>query len=216
MRKDDRSMKKLSAVTTVWVLAAILLAGGCSTTQTTAPTPQSTAAPQGAVLAPEPVAFERGDLTVITAKVEALDLKKRLVTVRGPKGDRVTLKVHEAAKNLPQVKVGDTVKLEYLESVAVRVLAPGEKAAPASETAALVTARPGEKPAALAAEQITVTASIMVIDKTKPSVTLKGPEGNVVEVRVRHPEVLEKVKTGDNIEITYTEALALAVERIAY
>lgn len=209
-------MKKLFGVTSGLVLAATLLIGGCTTTKKAELPSGSTTTSQSRVSEPESVAFEREDLTIIRATVEAVDLKKRLVTVRGPMGNRVKLKVDETARNLPQVKVGDTVKVEYLESVAVRVLEAGEQGSPPSEKAALVMAQPGEKPGALAANQITVTATIEGINKNKPSVTLKGQGGDVVEVRVRHPEYLEKVKVGDNIEITYTEALALSVEKIGY
>ena len=44
--------------------------------------------------------------------------------------------------------------------------------------------------------------------------TLKGPEGNVETVRVMDPKNLEKVKVGDRIVITYTEALAISVEAV--
>ena len=43
--------------------------------------------------------------------------------------------------------------------------------------------------------------------------TLKGPEGKTVTVKAENPENLKKVKVGDEIEITYTEALAISVEK---
>jgi len=68
-------------------------------------------------------------------------------------------------------------------------------------------------PAGVAARQVTVTASVEAIDKETPSITLKGPEGNVVTVIVMDPKNHEKVKVGDKLAITYTEALAISVER---
>ena len=70
-------------------------------------------------------------------------------------------------------------------------------------------------PAGVAARQVTVTASVEAIDKETPSITLKGPEGNSVTVKVRNPQRLEKVQVGDLVEITYTEAVAVAVEPMA-
>ena len=42
--------------------------------------------------------------------------------------------------------------------------------------------------------------------------TLKGPEGKLAVVKVQDPANLEKVKVGDELMITYTEALAISVE----
>lgn len=51
------------------------------------------------------------------------------------------------------------------------------------------------------------------IDPKKTFVTLKGPQGKVVDVKVRDPKNLENVKVGDQVAITYTEALAISVEK---
>ncbi len=59
-----------------------------------------------------------------TANVEAVDLKKRTVTVKGPKGNVNTVKVGEHVKKLDQVKVGDQVVVRYTEAVAISVEKP--------------------------------------------------------------------------------------------
>lgn len=207
-------MKKLFAVPSGLLLVTVFLIAGCSTTNNARLASGDVVTTQSSVSAKNDDTFGRGDLIILRASVEAIDLKQRLVTVIGPTGHRLELKVDESARNLPQLKVGDTVKIEYLESVEVRVLKTGETGTPPTETAALVTAQPGQKPGGVAANQITVTATIEAINKNKPSVTLRGQQGKVIEVKVRHPEYLDRVKVGDNIEITYTEALALSVEKI--
>ena len=174
------------------VLVMFLLAGGCATDQ-------------------KKPTVERSSLVTVTATVEALNLEKRIVTLKGPKGDVVTFRVDERVKNLPQVKVGDQVVAKYYESVAVRMAEAGEPLS--TETSGVTSAKPGEMPAGIAARQVTVTASVEAIDKETPSITLKGPEGNVVTVIVMDPKNLEKVKVGDKLAITYTEALAISVER---
>ena len=65
-----------------------------------------------------------GELITLTATVEAIDLEKRLVTLKGPEGNTVTLKGDEQARNLSQVKVGDQVQAEYLQSVALYAQKP--------------------------------------------------------------------------------------------
>jgi hypothetical protein len=58
----------------------------------------------------------------------------------------------------------------------------------------------------------TFTATIEAIDKPASKVTLKGPEGNKVTFKVRDPKKLDVVNVGDQVQITYTRALAIAVE----
>ena len=69
-------------------------------------------------------------------------------------------------------------------------------------------------PAGAAARQLTVVAKIEKIDKQNQTVTLKGPEGGTTDVKVKRPQMLDQVKAGDEVVITYTEALAIAVEKV--
>ena len=147
----------------------------------------------------------------MTATVQAIDLDKRVVTLKGQKGNIFDLKVGEEAKNLPQVKVGDLVTVQFYESLAFEVTKPGQ-AGGAGATAAVASAKPGEKPAGIAAGQVTVTATIEAIDAKKNRVTLKGPEGKTQEIKVKDPKNLVNVKVGDQVVLTYTEALAISVE----
>jgi hypothetical protein len=145
-----------------------------------------------------------------TATVQAIDLDKRVVTLKGEKGNVFDLKVGEEAKNLPQVKVGDLVTIKYYESLAFEVTKPGQ-AVGAGATAGVASAKPGEKPAAVAAGQVTITATVEAIDAKKQYVTLKDPEGKTKEIKVKNPKNLVNVKVGDQVAITYTEALAIEV-----
>lgn len=60
-------------------------------------------------------------LTTVTCTVVAIDIEKRMVTIKGPKGNEFPVQVGEQVKNLPQVKVGDLVDITYTEALAVRV-----------------------------------------------------------------------------------------------
>lgn len=161
----------------------------------------------------EKPAIEESTLVTVTATVEAIDQKTRMVTLKGPQGNSVTFKAGEQVKNLAQVKVGDTVLAKYYESVAVEVKKPGEAKPGVTTQEAVTRAKPGETPKGLAVSQVTVTTTITAIDKKKPSVTLKGADGKLTTVKVRNPKNLENVKVGDQVVITYTEALALSLEK---
>jgi len=157
---------------------------------------------------------EISDAVEMQATVTAIDLKHRMVTLKGPEGKETTIHVDKRARNLPQVKVGDVVKVAYVQHVAWQVRKAGE-GAPSSdvgaETAA-VRAEPGEKPGGAVGQRVTFTATIEAIDLAKGTVTLKGPEGNSETIKARNPANLKKVKVGDLVDITYTEAVAIKVE----
>ena len=40
---------------------------------------------------------------------------------------------------------------------------------------------------------------------------LEGPNSRYVEVKVKDPNVLKEIKAGDDVEITYTEAVVVDV-----
>jgi Cu/Ag efflux protein CusF len=151
----------------------------------------------------------------VQATVTAIDLQTRTVTLKGPQGNEMTLHVDESARNLPQVKVGDVVRVAYTEALAWK-MSKSTKAAPTAEVEeAAARAKAGQKPGGAAARRITITATIEAIDLANGTVTLKGPQGNSRTIKARNPDNLKKVKVGDLIDISYTEAVALKVEPAA-
>ena len=191
-----------------------LLLTGCTKDKPHDPAPaaaSSSSADVAAAATGAPRHLEVADQKSITATVEAIDPETRMVTLRGPQGNTLTFRAGEAVKNLSQVKVGDKVNAFYYESLALDLRAPG--AAPVNETVAGATAaQPGERPAAKVAQQTTITATVEAVDRANSTVTLKGPQGNTRTLRVRDPQRLERVKVGDQLVATYTEAMAVSVE----
>jgi len=149
----------------------------------------------------------------VTATVQAIDHKTRMVTLLGPDGETVTVKAGPDVRNLDQVKKGDQVTMVLYEAVAYEVKKKGTAEPGVAEAADVARAPVGSKPAALGASAVTVTATITAIDKKTNTVKLKGPEGNVVSVKVKDPSRLDNVKVGDLVEITYTQAVAIAVDK---
>jgi hypothetical protein len=75
------------------------------------------------------------------------------------------------------------------------------------------TAKKGAKPAGIMGSQSTLTATVEALDLKAHTATLKGPDGKSVTVKAQDPKNLENVKVGDEVVITYTEALAISVEK---
>jgi Cu/Ag efflux protein CusF len=151
------------------------------------------------------------EAVTITAKVEAVDLPNRVVTVRGPLGRSVALKVDERVKNLPQVKVGDELVFKYLEAVSIALKKGSTGRSETTTSTGPMTAAPGAKPGMAAATQTTIVAKVDKVDAARNVVLLQGPQGRYVEVKVKDPAVMKEVKEGDSVEATFTEAVVLEV-----
>jgi hypothetical protein len=146
----------------------------------------------------------------VTARVTSINHETREVQIQTKDGQVHKFTADEHVKNLAQVKVGDFITMLYTEALAYEVKEHGETGATA--TAAVGKAKPGEKPAGVVAHQVTITVKITAIDTKAPSVTVKGPQGNVETIHVKDPSRLKGVKVGDLVDITYTEALAIKVD----
>jgi hypothetical protein len=152
-----------------------------------------------------------GQAVEIQATVTAIDKAKRTVTVKGPRGKTRTLAVGKEARNFDQVKVGDMVTLTYMEALTI-ALEKAEGAKPGrTVTEELKRAEPGEKPGGQLTSQTTVVGTVTATDAKNQMVTVRGPEGNELDLKVQDPAKLRDVKTGDLVRATYTEAMAISV-----
>jgi hypothetical protein len=224
-RRDAMAMySKGKAVKTlvVGLLVSALVPGiAFGATPATAPVLAQATAPAAKPKAPEatkPKAPEAGkpkvqETAVVTLRgtVEAIDKEKQTVTLKGPKRS-LTLQVRDP-KKLDAIKVGDPVVGKYYEALAIEVKKAGTASPGVTTQQATQTSKAGETPAGAIGQQVTLTATIVAIDKAAHTVTIKGPEGNTETVKARDPKNLEGVKEGDLVELTYTRALAIALDK---
>jgi len=180
---------------------------------TLAATAYAQPAPAGGVA----VASEPGKAAVVgavqvSAQVVAIHKATRTLTLKGPKGKVVDIVAGEQVKNFDQIKVGDLVVARYAQALTLelrKTRAAGGEAVVKEEAA---KAKPGEMPAVAGARSVTLLADVVGVDPKASTITLRGPKGNEVTLDVRNPEQFKVVKKGDQVEVTYTEALALSVE----
>jgi len=180
-------------------------------------TSEYSGSPVAAPAAPPPLTREETLLVTVTAKVEAIDLASREVTLRGPLGNVVTFVVDERVKRLAEVKVGDEVTADYYVSLAGELREPTaeERAAPLTVLDASARAPEGTAPAGGGLRAFKVVATIEGLDRPTRSVTLKGPLGNYLTVRARDVNNFQRLRLGDTIVVTYTEALAVSLNKVA-
>jgi len=155
-----------------------------------------------------------GRTNYLRATVLGVDPQNREIVLQSTNGQMGHFAVSDAVKNFHQIKPGDQLNVEYYESVAFAVAKPGETLAPTSRFNALGTREPGQKPGGVALSVGNTSATVQAIDRENRQVTLKGANGETVNVYV-DPSVgnLQRIKQGDQISVTYTKALAVSVEK---
>jgi hypothetical protein len=151
-----------------------------------------------------------GEKKTATATVEAIERSTREVTLKEENGEYETIQVPIDNKRFDTIKVGDKVTATYYENLVLRVKAPGEKSVDTDKAA--VTPGGGTKAGGTAATQRTITATITHIDMKIPSITFTGPNNWKYSSRVEDKEMLAKVKEGDRVDITWTEAVLISLD----
>ena len=104
--------------------------------------------------------------------------------------------------------------VSYYSALAAEFKKPGEGDHAVHTEAAAGRAPLGERPAAAAGQSVTATIVIESVDAAENTVTFTGPRG-LRTVLVETPagqEFIKQLKPGDEVELTYTEALAISVE----
>jgi hypothetical protein len=155
-----------------------------------------------------------GEATMVTVRgwIDAVDKTNRTVTLKGPRGGTVTLDVKDP-KKLDSVVVGDPVVAAFIEALALQVKKVPGATPGVSVTETRTTSPPGETPSGAVGREVVVTATITAVDRKAQTVTIKGPRGNTETIKVKDAANLKGVEAGDVAELTYTQALAVTLDR---
>ncbi|MBT8070091.1 MAG: hypothetical protein HKP21_07630 [Xanthomonadales bacterium] len=159
------------------------------------------------------LSMSSSETVVMTAMVEAINHETREVTLRGPEGQTASFVASEEARNLDQVSVGDIVMAEYVQSISIEVMANDGTEPGVGEMVGAGRTEKGEMPGMAAMDATVITAIVEEINLEANTFKLRGPSGEIKEYEARDPENLKKAAVGDLVVITYTEAVALSVEK---
>jgi hypothetical protein len=201
------------AVLTWMYVAGMLLLAACS--RPSAPVAARPAAADAIAPGP-PESIVKQELKEIQATVEAVDAATRAVTLQGTDGE-VTLIAGPEVRNFDQIKVGDRLAAKYYVTVTAQrgTDGPGEAngSAMKAQSAASTHAPPaGAPPAGGTARTTTITVRIESVDTAAETVSFIRPDGTHRTVAAQTPEMREFLKTltpGDDVDVTYTEAVAV-------
>jgi hypothetical protein len=148
------------------------------------------------------------------ATVIAIDAATRVVTVKGEQGV-FDVEAGPEVKNFDKIKVGDVIALTYTLAVAARIAAPGETPPGVKDVVQTLPAGEGERKVG---REVTASLKVDAVDANANRVTLSDAAGHTRTVDVVNPQVQERLKTlkpGDIVVVTYTESLAIKLEKVA-
>ena len=167
------------------------------------------------VAQPAPVATEK--VHSISATVDKIDAKTRTIELRKDK-EVQSIQVPPEVRNFDKIKVGDEVVVTYYEGLAAEFKKKGESKTIGVIDATTGTARMPEgsnRPGGAVANKVTTTVVIESVDRSTHSVTFVGPAGKTRTVDVVDPKAQQFIGTlqkGDEVQLTYVEALAVTLE----
>ena len=195
---------KVGASTMAFAISAILISSAPLTARAQTATADVATAP-GKIGVSETVKM--------AATVVSIDLGSRDLLLIDSQGKMHKVNVGDQVRNLDQVKVGDKVNAEYTEAISLQLKKRGSGAAPpASAEQAVIRSPKGAKPGGAVGRKVTAFATVVAVNLTKQFVTLRGPLGNEYDLQVPDIAQLKTVKKGDEVEVVYTEALAISVQ----
>ncbi len=152
------------------------------------------------------------DVVVLSATVDSVDAKKRIVVLKDANGNLAQMNVAKSVNDLDKVKKGDIFLVEHPQAVAVGLTAAGKDQKPGvSGVRSVVVAGKGSaKPFEETTETVYATVKISTIDQKTRIVTFTMPTGEKQKVKV-DPAVLglEKFKAGDDVMVEFVDDTAI-------
>ena len=158
----------------------------------------------------EPVASTRDVLRLI-ARVDRVDRLGRTLTLRAENGLVHTVYVDPKLTLFDELKSGDTVRIQIKESIVVAVR-PDAKPGVVADTTAAARGAGGDQGTDVL-QQLKATVTIESVDMRTQMVVYKDGNKRTVARYVLDPRLLEGLKRGDVVEVTYTRARAIELER---
>jgi len=145
-----------------------------------------------------------------SGRVEQLDRSSRSLTLRTDEGVVHVVYVEPGLKVFDELQTGDQVTVRFLESVVV-ALRPGDKPKRVEDSTAAAQKESAENRDVV--QQLKATVKIESVDlKQQVVVYTTGDNLRVMRV-VADPRLIEGLKPGDVVDITYTRERAIELEK---
>jgi ABC-type uncharacterized transport system ATPase subunit len=150
------------------------------------------------------------EVVVGSARVDRIDRFSRSLTLRTKEGLVQTVYVEPELKVFDEVRSGDTVTVRVVESVVVDVR-PDARPTIVTDTTAAAKKEAGGTADVL--QQLKATVTVESIDAANQVIVYTMADRRQAMRQVADPRLLEGLKKGDVIEVTYTRERAIALTK---
>jgi len=146
----------------------------------------------------------------VKGQITAVDAATRVVKIKPSKGEEREIVAGPDVRNFAQIKVGDTVTIEAVQSLSLELKKGGAGIRERADSMDAARSKEGEKPAGAVGAKITVLADVVKVDTKHSTVDLRGVH-HTLKLKINDPEQLKLIAVGDQVRGTYVEAIGVAV-----
>tara|TARA_B100000809_G_scaffold32497_1_gene28381 strand:+ start:54652 stop:55239 length:588 start_codon:yes stop_codon:yes gene_type:complete len=149
--------------------------------------------------------------------VTKIDKTTREVTLMGPEGNLNTIKASDDIKRFDEINVDDNITFKYWTYLKAEFREPtlSERATPLQIVSEAGKAPEGVAPGAVVGAVAKAIVTIEVLNRPYMIATLRGPRGNFMTVPLQDPKIFETVHIGQELILTYAEAIAISLNKVA-
>ncbi len=147
----------------------------------------------------------------VSGTVGEIDRAGRVVTVRSADGLQTPIYAGPELQVFDQLARGDRITIRFYDSFIVEAT-PGARMVPVEDTT-VEAQKKLDTPSAGVLQQLRMVVTIDAIDRANSAVTYHDVSNRRVLRAVQHPKLLEGLKAGDVVTITYTRARAASIEK---
>ena len=164
----------------------------------------------------KPAAKEKWQLVKLDASVEKINKKERELTLKDSDGSMVTMTAGDEIKRFDEISVGDKIEAKYWTFLRAEFREPTaeEKAGPLQIIAEAGIAPKEMTPAGAVGAVVKAVVTVVSINKAERIVAIQGPMGDFLILPVEDDAVLNNLKVGEVVIMTYAEAVALSLNKI--
>ena len=152
------------------------------------------------------------EVVVMTASVDSVDVKNRIVVLKDANGNLAQMNVGKQVNDLDKVKKGDLFVVEHAQAIAVGLVAAPKDAKPgiSGVRSVVMSGKGSAKPFEETTDTIYATVKISTIDVKTRIVTFTLPSGEKQKVKVDQSVLgLEKFKAGDDVIVEFVDDTAI-------
>ena len=165
----------------------------------------------------EPLTREETAEIEIHATISDINYETREVDITDASGKVRSITVDPRVKRFSELKVGDRVTVDIVLSALAEVREPTaeELANPGAVTRGVVRSPDSRALSGSMIEAVTSVVTVVALNLITETITVLAENGELVDVSAQSIDNLKKLRLGDTIVVTYSEAIAVAVEQMA-